>query len=70
MTISLKNGNELEQETKRMLEEILSNYDLRKYIRCNEVIIEQGASGKAFPMIRLSAWRAGREEELLAHKKP
>lgn len=49
-----------------MLEGILRVYDLGKYIRCNEVVIEQGASGKAFPVIRLSAWKPGREESLLA----
>lgn len=66
ITISLKNGNEVEREAKRMLEEILRTYELDKYIRCNEVVIEQGASGKAFPIIRLSAWEPGGEVGLLA----
>lgn len=66
VSIALKNGNEAEQGTKAMLQEILSTYELDKYIRCNEVIVEQGASGKAFPHIRLSAWKPGGEVGLLA----
>lgn len=66
VTISLKNGNEAEQETKSVLERILRTYELTKYIRCSEVVIEQGASGKAFPIVRLSAWKTGKEEGLLA----
>ena len=64
--ISLKNDTEIERGTQVMLEEILGTYELSKYVRCREVIIEQGASGKAFPLIRLSAWKTGREDGLLA----
>jgi hypothetical protein len=66
ISINLRNNNEIEQGTKIMLERILDQYELDKYIRCNEVIIEKGASGKAFPIIRLSAWKSGSEESLLA----
>jgi hypothetical protein len=66
MNITTKNNNEAELITKETLERILKTYDLIKYIRCNEVIIEQGATGKAYPIIRLSAWRADSEEGLLA----
>lgn len=67
ISIALKTGNEVEQSTKVMLEEILGTHKLDKYIRCNEIVIEQGASGKAFPIVRLSAWGfSGNKNGLLA----
>lgn len=66
VTIVLKNNTELEQVTKVMLEEIFDQYNLNTYIRCNEIVIEQGMGAKAFPVIRLSAWKRGGEEGLLA----
>jgi len=30
---------------------------LDKWIICRDVVIEEGAAGKAFPIIRLSAWK-------------
>jgi hypothetical protein len=57
ITISLKNNKESEQRTKSALEHILIQYPLDKWILCNSIIIEQGANGKAFPIITLSVWK-------------
>lgn len=59
--ISLKNNSEREKLAKMLLEHILSKYNLEKWIRCREVVIEQDAFGKAFPIIRLSAWKENEE---------
>ena len=61
ISISLKNNSEGERVAKKLLEQILNKYDLEKYVLCNDVVIEQDASGKAFPIIRLSAWRDNEE---------
>lgn len=61
ISITLKNNSEREQVAKELLEHILSKYNLEKWIKCREVIIEQDASGKAFPIIRLSAWKDNEE---------
>jgi hypothetical protein len=66
ISISLKNNNEAEQKTKELLETLLSSYNIGKWILCNDIVIEQGARGKAFPVIRLSAWKPGGEDGLLA----
>jgi len=65
VSISLRNNTEKEQVAKRLLETILEKYSLDKWILCNEVVIEEGASGKAFPIIRLSVWR-DKEDGMLA----
>lgn len=65
ISIKLQKNNNKEKQTKADLESLLVKYDLEKYILCSEIIIEQGATGKAFPSIRLSAWMDN-EEGLLA----
>ncbi len=64
--ISLKNNSEREQITRKLLEQLLAKYDLRKWIICREVVIEQDARAHSFPIITLSAWNAQSEESLLA----
>lgn len=64
ISISLKNNNEAEQITKKLLERILEKYKLDGWVLCQDITIEQGASGKAFPLIRLSAH--DNEDKLLA----
>ncbi|MDQ3018693.1 MAG: hypothetical protein M3Q64_02385 [bacterium] len=49
-----------------MLETILEKYQLDTYIRCSNIIIELDGRGYAFPYITLSAWKKGKEENLLA----
>jgi len=57
ISIILKNNTERERVAKELLELILNKYQLDKWILCKDVIIEQDATGKAFPVIRLSAWK-------------
>jgi len=61
MYISLKNNSEREQIAKELLGRILNKYNLEKWFQCKEIVIEQDATGKAFPIIRLSAWKNDEE---------
>ncbi|MBI2087069.1 MAG: hypothetical protein HYT69_02765 [Candidatus Zambryskibacteria bacterium] len=61
ISISLKNNTEREQTAKELLERILNKYNLNRWILCKDVVIEQDATGKAFPIIRLSAWKDNEE---------
>jgi hypothetical protein len=66
ITITLKENNEAERQTEKMLRNLLAKYQLVKWVRCRDILIEQGSTGKAFPVIRLSAWRSDSENKLLA----
>lgn len=65
LSITLKNNSDKEQIAKELLERILNKYNLEKWILCREILIEWDANGKAFPVIRLSAWQ-NNEERMLA----
>lgn len=66
ISVSLKNNSEKERLTKELLQRVLKKYDLQKWTICRDIIIEEGASGYAFPVIRLSVWRHDTENGLLA----
>ncbi|HEY4496796.1 MAG TPA: hypothetical protein VI432_01425 [Candidatus Paceibacterota bacterium] len=62
MNINLKNNSEKEQKTKKLLEGLFNRFNLDKWILCDEILIEEGGRGKAFPFIILSA---GLNEDIL-----
>lgn len=66
ISISLKNNSEREQVAKEVLKKILNKYNLNKWIICKDILIEQDSTGKAFPLIRLSAWNEKGEDGMLA----
>ena len=65
INITLKNNTEKEQSTGKLLELILSKYNLEKWILCREVLIEEGIKSHSYPKVTLSA-KPKTENQLLA----
>jgi hypothetical protein len=51
--VDVASGSARELETKKRLEEVLTSYDLSKYTFTDRVIIEEGATNHAFPVLTL-----------------
>jgi hypothetical protein len=64
--IELARGTPREQLAKQTLEQVLASYDLRKYTFTRKVVIEQGATNHAFPILTLNPYFASSPDELLS----
>ena len=64
--IDLARGTPREQLAKQTLEQILASHDLSKYTFTRKVVIEQGATNHAFPILTLNPYFASSPDELLS----
>ena len=64
--IDLAKGTDREQRTKIRLQELLTKYDLKKYTFTNRVVIEEGATNHAFPVLTLNARFANASDDLVS----
>ena len=64
--INLARGTPREQLAKQTLEQLLASHDLSKYTFTRKVVIEQGASNHAFPILTLNPYFASSPDELLS----
>jgi hypothetical protein len=64
--IDLARNTPREQLAKQTLEHALGSYDLTKYTFTRKVVIEQGATNHAFPILTLNAYFASSPDELLS----
>ena len=64
--IDLARGTPREQLAKQTLEQLLASHDLRKYTFTRKVVIEQGATNHAFPVLTLNPYFASSPDELLS----
>ena len=64
--IDLARGTPREQLAKQTLEQVLASHDLSKYTFTRKVVIEQGASNHAFPILTLNPYFASSPDELLS----
>lgn len=64
--IDLARGTPREQLAKQTLEQVLASHDLGKYTFTRRVVIEQGASNHAFPILTLNPYFASSPDELLS----
>ena len=64
--IDLARGTPREQLAKQTLEQVLRSYNLSKYTFTRKVVIEQGVSNHAFPILTLNAYFASSPDELLS----
>jgi hypothetical protein len=54
VTITLANDSPREQRARTMLDQMLAEHDVKKYVFTNRVIIEQGATNHAFPVLTMN----------------
>jgi hypothetical protein len=66
ITIDLAHDTERERATKARLDQVLSQYDLRKYTFTRKVLIEERAINHAFPVLTLNVRFADSSDELLS----
>jgi hypothetical protein len=66
MEIDLARGTPKELLAKQTLEQMLASHDLSKYTFTRKVVIEQGASNHAFPILTLNPYFASSPDELLS----
>lgn len=66
LSITLKHNSPRELQTKAELEQVLRDYDLRKFTFTREVVIEEQAINHAFPILTLNTRFADSEDELLS----
>jgi hypothetical protein len=64
--IDLAHGTERERQTKALLEQVLTSYDLSKYTFTHQVVIEERAVNHAFPVLTLNVRFANSADELLS----
>ena len=64
--IDLARGTPREQLAKQTLEQVLASHDLSKYTFTRKVVIEQGATNHAFPILTLNPYFASSPDELLS----
>src|SRR5437867_8230727 len=64
--IDLAKGTDRERQTKARLEQVIAEYDLRKYTFTREITIEERAINHAFPVLTLNARFANSSDELLS----
>lgn len=55
VNIELKNGTDVERETKAQLEKLLKSYDLKKYTFTYQVLIDEQATPHSHPVLTLHA---------------
>lgn len=66
VSIQLAHHTPREMQAAQTLKQVLSEYDLRKYIFTREVVIEQRAMNHAFPVLTLNVRFADSPDELLS----
>ena len=66
VSIQLAHHTSREMQTAQTLKQVLSKYDLSKYIFTREVVIEERAMNHAFPVLTLNARFADSPDELLS----
>src|SRR3954464_8497043 len=54
LNIKLKNGTEVEQRKKDQIERLAQQYDLKKYTKTREILIEQGVRPHSSPVLTLN----------------
>ena len=54
LNIKLKNGTEVEQKKKEQIERLAQQYDLKKYTKTRDIIIEQGVRPHSAPVLTLN----------------
>lgn len=54
LNIKLKNGTEIEQRKKEQIERLAQQYDLKKFTKTRDIIIEQGARPHSAPVLTLN----------------
>jgi hypothetical protein len=64
--IELRHGTPREARTKSMLERVLADFDLKRYLFTRNVVIEEQAINHAFPVLTLNVRFADSEDELLS----
>lgn len=64
--IDLAHGTDRERQTRSLLEEVLTSYDLSKYTFTRSVVIEERAVNHAFPVLTLNVRFARSADELLS----
>jgi len=64
--IELARNTPREQLAKQTLEQVLASHDLAKYTFTRKVVIEQGATNHAFPILTLNPYFASSPDELLS----
>jgi hypothetical protein len=66
LNIKLKNGSEVEQRKKDQIERLAQQYDLKKYTKTRDIIIEQGARPHSSPVLTLGAGLLNYDDGALA----
>jgi hypothetical protein len=66
IAIDLAHGTDRERQTKAVLEQVLSSYDLNKYTFTRHVLIAERAINHAFPVLTLNVRFAQSADELLS----
>jgi hypothetical protein len=54
LNIKLKNGSEIEQRKRDQIERLAQQYDLKKFTKTRDIIIEQGARPHSSPVLTLN----------------
>jgi hypothetical protein len=54
LNIKLKNGTEVEQKKKDQIERLAQQYDLKKYTKTRDIIIEEGVRPHSSPVLTLN----------------
>lgn len=62
--ISVKNNSEREKAAAALLEQVLSEYDLSKWIFTDKILIEQGATSHSHPVLTLSTRSTDKKDML------
>jgi hypothetical protein len=66
VTIEVARGTPRELRAKQTLEQLLATYDLTKYTFTRKVVIQEGVTNHAFPVLTLNARFASSSDELLS----
>ena len=54
LKIKTKHGNELEERKREQIERLAKQYDLKKYTRTRDIMIEQGVMNHSMPVLTLN----------------
>ncbi len=66
LNIKLKNGTEAEQRKQEQIERLAQQYDLKKFTKTRDIIIEQGARPHSSPVLTLGAGALTNDDVALA----
>src|SRR5919109_3700163 len=66
VTIETAGDTPRELQAKQTLEQLIATYDLKKYTFTRRVVIQQGATNHAFPVLTLNAGFASSPDEMLS----